>query len=880
MTDIDTQNLTPAMRQYMHFKSQYPEAVLLFRMGDFYETFYDDAQVCARVLGIALTSRNSKSDNPIPLAGIPYHALDNYLGKLVRAGHKVAICEQVEDPAQAKGIVKRDVVRLITPGTLTEDSLLEESKGNYLAALCLGNKTDLNAPAGLAWIELSTGAFYAQVMERRFVLDELARVRPAECLVSDDLDADQRKFTHEIRDLAGCVLTHRPGWGFDTHQGHETLKKHFGVASLEGFGFTKPDLSLAAAGVILDYLTETQKVALDHIGTLRKVGRETFLQLDQATLRSLEVERTIRDGSIHGSLLGALDQTRTSMGARKLRLWVCYPLCQLEPIQKRQDAVAELVQMDALRDQLRDALKEITDIERIATRISTGRAVPRDLLGLHQALSQIPRLRDILKECASPMLTQLTERCDPMEKLTQLIDSAISPEAGLSIRDGGIIRTGYHAEIDRLRNLSQDGQAWLASYQKKLIEETGINMLKVGFNRVFGYYVEVSHLHSEKLPPGFVRKQTLKNAERYITDELKRYESEALTAEQRCKDLEEQLFNEVRREAAGHTLRLQQVAEAVATVDVLAGLAHIARHRNYCRPEIHHERDMDIREGRHPVLDVSLGSQFVPNDVALGRTSGDLAVITGPNMAGKSTYIRQTALLALMAHMGSYIPARSAHIGLVDRIFTRVGASDELTRGQSTFMVEMIETANIVNNATDRSLVILDEVGRGTSTYDGLSLAWAITEHIATRIRCRTLFATHYHEITELADLLDNVKNYNVSVREWKDEVVFLHKIIEGRTDKSYGIHVARLAGIPREVIRRANEILDELESNFSREAHTRRIGGKLEKHRNEDGQMLLFDLSPPDPILDKLRTVDLNNLTPMQAINLLHEIKKELENR
>ncbi|MBI9017677.1 MAG: DNA mismatch repair protein MutS [Phycisphaerae bacterium] len=881
--------LTPAMQQYMHFKDQYKDAVLFFRMGDFYETFYEDAKICSRVLGISLTSRNSKSDNPIPLAGIPYHALGSYLGKLVKANYKVAICEQVEDPAQAKGVVKRDVVRLITPGTLTEENLLDEGKGNFLAAICFdrsltgkhaknqGNKEK----AGLAWVEMSTGQFYAQYIEARYIIDELVRLRPAECLISDDTDACPKAFIDQLSDTVGAVTSKRPGWAFDISHGSDILKKHFSTASLAGFGFEHADASIAAAGVVLEYLNETQKVQLGHIAGLHKVQRENFLQLDQTTLRSLEVERTLRDNTTAGSFLDSINETATAMGTRKLRHWVCYPLNNLAQIQLRQDSIAELVQLDALRDQLRLTLKDVTDIERITARISTGRANPRDLLGLAQALRQLPAIRKVLNQCSGELLITLMNQCDTLDSLADAIEAAISADAPLSIRDGGIINKGFNAEIDRLRSLCQDGRTWLANYQQKLIEATGIPTLKAGYNKVFGYYIEVSHLHTAKVPLDFVRKQTLKNAERYITSELKEYETDALTAQHRCKQLEEQMFQEIRKQIAAETLHLQQVADAIAQIDILAALAHIARNRNYCRPVIHNDKDMTIIDGRHPVLDVTLGSGFVPNDVALGKSknsnSGDLAIITGPNMAGKSTYIRQTALLVLMAHMGSFIPAKSAQIGLADRIFTRVGASDELNRGQSTFMVEMVETANIINNATDRSIVILDEVGRGTSTYDGLSLAWAITEHIATNIACRTLFATHYHEITELADILSNIVNYNVAVREWKDDVVFLHKIIEGRTDKSYGVHVAKLAGIPGNVIKRSKEILEELENNFAREAHRPQLGGRLEK-ANPTGQMLLFDNIEPDPILEKLRDIDLNNLTPMDAINLLHEIKSQLE--
>jgi len=881
----ENHKLTPAMRQYHHFKSQYADAILFFRMGDFYETFYEDAKTCSQVLGIALTSR-SKDKDPIPLAGIPYHALDGYLKKMIKAGYKVAICEQVEDPALAKGVVKRDVVRLVTPGTLTEESLLDERTGNYLAAVCFARALTGKEPrtgsekemAGLSWVELSTGQFFAQMIEARHVLDELLRLRPVELVVSDDPDALPKKFTHQVDELLAIPITRRPGWVFDPHTAVESLKKQFRSATLEGFGFAEPDCSIAAAGAVLEYLNETQKTTLGHISQLRKVAREKFLQLDQTTLRSLEITRTIRDNAAAGTLLHSIDKTVTAMGARKLRLWICYPLNDLAQIEQRQDAVAELIQLDALRDELRQLLTNVADIERISTRISTNRASPRDLLGLGQALKQLPAIRQILQQCSANLLTQLAQQCDTLDTIAALIETAIDPDAGLSYRDGGVIREGYDEEVDRLRSFCRDGQSWLADYQNQLIQQTGVSTLKVGFNKVFGYYVEISNTHRDKAPPEFVRKQTLKNAERYITDELKRYETEALTSEDRCKKQEEQIFQDIRQQIASQTLHLQQVADAVAKIDILTGLAHIARHRNYCRPQMHEDKDIQFVEGRHPVLDQILAERFVPNDLELGNGTADLAIITGPNMSGKSTYIRQAALLVIMAQMGSFVPAQSAQIGLVDRIFTRVGASDELTRGQSTFMVEMIETANITNNATERSLVILDEIGRGTSTYDGLALAWAITEFLATEPKCRTLFATHYHEITELADLLKNVKNLNVAVREWKDEVVFLHKIVPGRTDKSYGIHVAQLAGVPKSIITRSQEILEELESNFAREAHAPQIAGPLADQA--EGQMTLFDIAPPDPLLETLRQADLNNLTPLQAINLLHEIKSELENR
>ncbi|MCP4708738.1 MAG: DNA mismatch repair protein MutS, partial [Planctomycetes bacterium] len=632
---IDNSKLTPAMRQYHHFKGQYPEAVLLFRMGDFYETFYEDAKLCSQVLGIALTSR-SKGENPIPLAGIPYHALDSYLHKLIKGGYKVAICEQVEDAAVAKGVVKRDVVRLVTPGTLTEENLLDERSGNYLAAVCFeGGARGRGEMAGIAWVELSTGQFLAQRVEAVHVLDELVRLRPAECLVSDDAGMMPKGFEGHFGEVMSAVLTRRPEWLFDAGQGRDILKKHFATAGLEGYGFKETDSSVGAAGVVIDYLNETQKVALNHIGQLRKVSRSKFLQLDQTTMRSLEIERTIRDNQYGGSLLHSLDQTQTAMGARKLRLWVAYPLNEPGQIELRQDAIAELLEADSLRDELRRCLNKVSDIERISTRISTGRASPRDLLGLGHALRQLPAIKGALGTCTADMLVQLAEQCDTLNNMADEIEAAIDPEAGISFKDGGVICGGFDDEVDRLRGLRRDGQSWLAGYQKKLMDETGIPHLKIGFNKVFGYYVEISNSYRDRAPVEFVRKQTIKNAERYITEELKKFENEALTAERRSKELEAKLFEDLRRQIARQTLHLQQVADAVAKIDVLASLSQLARSRNYCRPVVHQDLDMEIVDGRHPVLDVMLGSQFVPNDVVLGASEGQLAIITGPNMSGK-----------------------------------------------------------------------------------------------------------------------------------------------------------------------------------------------------------------------------------------------------
>ncbi len=868
-----TDNLTPAMRQFHNFKQKYPDAILFFRMGDFYETFYEDAQTCARVLGLTLTSRNKSGDNPIPLAGVPYHAVDGYLKKMIQAGYKVAVCEQVEDPKTAKGVVKRDVVRVVTPGALTDDMLLDARQDNFLCAVHLGPKA-----AALAWVDVSTGHFFVRTIADDNVLDELLRITPREVLLphtrGELFEHETKKLADDVKKLTGAAVTERPAWYFDPHNARTRLLKHFATATLEGFGLDDHYAGIPAAGAVLEYLSETQKTALAHIASIKEITQSRFLQIDPTSLRSLEVLRTIRTESARGSLLECIDHTLTGMGSRMIRAWLCMPLCERDRIQLRQDAVAELAANDDLRTQIRDRLESIADLERIVARISTLRATPRDLLALGATLRTIPALRDLLTACTASLNHQFGLACDPVEELADLLEAAIRHDCPPHLRDGGVIRPGFSADLDRLHAVSTDGRSWLARFQQQQIERTGISNLKIGFNKVFGYYIEMPRSAADKAPADYVRKQTVKNAERYITDELKKYEDQALGAAEKALELEQKLFEQLRAEAAKHTARLQSLAAAIANADCIASFAHVARRRGYIRPTITDDRILVIREGKHPVLAETLGSEFVPNDVALADGSGDLAIITGPNMAGKSTYIRQVALLVLLAQTGSFIPAAEAAIGIVDRLFTRVGASDELVRGRSTFMVEMTETANILHNATARSLVILDEVGRGTSTYDGLSLAWAITEHIANHICCRTLFATHYHELTELSELLANVKNLNVAVREWADEVIFLHKILPGGTDKSYGIHVAKLAGVPKPIIARSAEILADLENTFAKEARTDMLTPNKTKLNDTD---LLF-IQKHKSILDKLKDTDPNNLTPIQAINLLEQIKKELQ--
>ena len=869
--------LTPAMRQYQHFKAKYPDAVLFFRMGDFYEMFYDDAVLASRVLGLALTSR-SKGDNAVPLAGLPYHAMESYLNRLIKAGYRVAICEQIEDPKQAKGVVKRDVVRLVTAGTLTDEALLSEREENFLAAVC-----QCDDGLGLGWVELSTGAFSVMTVQPEHLLDELVRLRPAECLFEETWLGKNRSAAQELRELTGALITERADFSFAPFNAEQVLNKHFGTKTLAGFGFEQTTPDVRAAGAIIDYLNETQKTALGHINKLTKFERSNFVHIDQNTLRALEVERTLRDSRFEGSLLACLHETFTPMGSRMLRRWLCFPLAQMDMILDRQEAVAELFSDSQTLKQMRSLLKKMTaDLERIASRISCARCTPRDLLGLAAALSIVPELKATMAKPAGLYFQKLLARCDELSDLRDLIDRGISPDAPNVLRDGGVIRNGFDDELDELRSLSKNHKQWLADFQQKQSDATGISSLRVGFNQVFGFYIEVTNTHRDRVPAHYVRKQTLKNAERYITEELKNYETKVLEADEKSKTIEARLFEEIRRTVAAEVPRLQQTAQVVAQTDTLACLAHIAAARGYCRPQITDSTEMEIIDGKHPVLAMTLAERFVPNDLTLTQTDRRIAIITGPNMSGKSTYIRQTALLTIMAQAGAFIPASRATLGVVDRIYTRVGATDELARGQSTFMVEMTETANILNNATDRSLVVLDEVGRGTSTYDGLALAWAVTEHLSSQLRCRTLFATHYHELTDLAELLDNVVNLNVLVREWADEIVFLHRIVPGGTDKSYGIHVACLAGIPRPVVHRARELLARLEAappeaGPSSHANLQNIKAPKAKPAGKAVSQLLLFSDAPDPLREKLKSLNLENMSPTDALNSLRDLQAKI---
>ena len=859
--------VTPMMKQYQDAKRACPDALLLFRMGDFYEMFFDDAKVAARTLNLALTSRE-KGENAVPMAGFPHHQLENYLGKLIAAGLRVAVCDQVEDPKEAKGLVRREVTRVVTPGTVTDDALLDPRQSNYLASVAPGD------PGGVAWVDLSTGRFVAGSFPSSRVGDQMARVKPSECLLPESAPPLPDRLGEDV------MITRRPDWAYSQGTARQTLAKQFGTAGLEGFGFTSDEhdgQAIRAAGAILDYLTETQKSSLEHIDRLVRYQSGNTLEIDQASWRSLEITRTLREDRREGSLLAVLDRTVTAMGSRLLADWVAHPLTEAASIRGRLEGVEEMLGEAALAADLRESLRRVYDVERLLARVTTGRATPRDLSFLGRTLRVLPAVKAKLTARKSSYLNRLEAEIDLCGDLRSKLDAALEDECPLTSREGGFIRAGYSPELDSLRQLTRGGKQWIARYQADETRRTGIANLKVGFNKVFGYYLEVTNVHRDKVPDSYIRKQTVKNAERYITPELKEYEEKVLTADEKSKELEYQLFLELREAVVAARRRMQSTAAVLAQIDVLIALAELARQRNYCRPEVVEEPILRIVDGRHPVLDVvEPEGTFVPNDTYTGPDAGTILLITGPNMAGKSTYIRQAALITLMAQIGSFVPAAKATIGIADRIFARVGASDELSRGQSTFMVEMIETARILNMATPRSLVILDEIGRGTSTYDGISLAWSVVEYLHRHTGCRTLFATHYHELTDLEQSLEQVKNLNVAVREWQDEVVFLHKIDDGAADKSYGIHVARLAGVPREVIGRAKEILAQLEDEHVDAEGRAKIARRPERTTSGDVQLTLF--GPADhPLLDEVRRVDLDQTTPLDALQLIKQWQESL---
>jgi len=898
---------TPMRRQYLQIKKQYPNAIVFFRLGDFYETFDRDAEIVADVCDIALTSRPVGKGQRVPLAGVPYHSADSYIARLIAAGHKVAIVEQVgggvsshlrsgmsrgggeKAKGNTRGLVHREVVRVVTPGTVVEPTLLDDRRNNYLAALVVAEKR-----AGLAYADISTGEFAATQLDAsdggRAVAEELARLQPAELLVPDNHRAFHPSQLASFLSNLQPAISSYDAWHFDLDTARQALLDQFDVGTLDGFGLEGKPLAVRAAGAVVQYLAETQKGALTHLTRVVTYSTDGFMTLDAATRRNLELTQTLRTGSVKGSLLGVLDQTVTPMGARLLRRWLQQPLLDLEALNQRLDAVEALVQNTPLRAELRAALKSIGDLERLANRAAQGIIRPRELLALRQSLETIPQLESqigklanrknlphghVEPQTAASLLHAIQADLDPCPEVTTLIAQAIAEDPPATPTSPGIIRRGFSDELDRILVAARDAKAWIANLEGAERRRTGIKNLKVGFNKVFGYYIEVSKSNLSAVPPEYIRKQTLVNAERFITPELKEYESLVLNAEERQLEIEMRLYREVCDQVAAAAPRLLTTARALAQLDTCAALAEVAVRNNYVRPQLTDDTRLEIIAGRHPVveqMEVSgLVEPFVPNDIHMTEEERIL-VITGPNMSGKSTYLRQTALIVLMAQIGSFVPADRAHIGLVDRIFTRIGAEDILHAGQSTFMVEMVETANILHHATPRSLLILDEIGRGTSTYDGLSIAWAVVEYIHNHpdLRARTLFATHYHELTELAHLLPRVRNYNVAVAEEGDRVVFLHKIVPGGADRSYGIHVAQLAGLPRPVIHRAQEILAELEREGAR--------GPVPRRAEPMARQLALFSTEPHPVVEALRRLDVNSLTPLEAISKLYELQRQTQ--
>lgn len=835
MTDLTT----PMMGQYRRIRSQVdPDTFLFFRLGDFYEMFFDDAKEASQILDIALTKRQG-----VPMCGVPYHSAEQYIAKLLRAGRKVAICEQMEDPSLAKGIVRREITRIITPGTVLEENVLDARANNYLASIC-----ENDGRFGLALLDLSTGVFQVEENDRsQSIRDELARYAPSECIVPEDRREDP-KFAELWRAVPAMIVSPHEDWTFEYEAAADFLKQHFGVHSLAGFGCDGWRAAVGAAGAMLHYIKHDLRRQTGHIRSLRVSHAADYMVLDESTIANLDLvaSRTPSRPEAPTTLLGVLDSTRTAMGARLLREWLLRPLVNVEAIRARHDAVEALTKNRTLLADARDLLRQVKDIERLTARLGAGTGNARDLRALGASLAVLPSLKARLAEEARvPFLREIAERIVPLPELCSLIDRAIVEEPPISVRDGGLIKKGYHAELDSLRSAATEGRQWLADLQAREQQRTGIKSLKIRHNKVFGYYIEVTKSNLGHVPSDYIRKQTLVNAERFITPELKEYENRILGAQERALQLEYELFNEVREAVVRETTALQQTAEVIARLDVVAAFAERALALLYVRPDMTTEPIIQIREGRHPIVEqMPEAERFVPNDTLLDNEDNQLMIITGPNMAGKSTYIRQVALIVIMAHIGSFVPAAAARIGMVDRVFTRVGASDDLARGRSTFMVEMQETANILHNATPRSLIVLDEIGRGTSTFDGISIAWAVAEYLHNnpQVRAKTLFATHYHELTDLALTLRGVKNYNVLVREKGDQIAFLRKIVPGAADKSYGIQVARLAGLPPEVIERAKEILANLEEGeFEAEGQP-----KLAKHSRRRGdhpdQLKLFD--------------------------------------
>lgn len=877
--------LTPMMQQYMAIKEQYKDCILFYRLGDFYEMFYDDALTASRELEITLTGKNCGQEERAPMCGVPYHAVDVYLNKLVAKGYKVAICEQAEDPKQAKGIVKREVIRIVTPGTNLSQQALDEGRNNYLMCLVYDNNQ-----FGLAITDISTGDFYTtEVATLKELYDEIHRFSPSEIICNDSFYMSGASLD-DFKDRLHVSVSTLDTWYMDEAVSVQKIKEHFKVASLDGLGLTDFPSGTLAVGALLLYLYETQKNTLDNLTKITPYRSGGYMIIDSATNRNLELIEPLREKQKKGSLLWVLDKTKTAMGARLMRNWIEQPLIEKKKITARQDAVEELYNDMITREEIREYLNAVYDLERLVTRISYRTANPRDLIAFKTSLGMIPPVKQLLSQAKSAELKEIDERVDCLEDIYDLIEKSIQDEPPIMIREGGMIKEGYNEDVDKFRLSRTEGKTWLAELEAREKEKTGIKNLRVRYNKVFGYYLEVTNSYKELVPEDWTRKQTLANAERYITPELKELEDMILGAEDKLAALEYDLYCEVRDSIGEQVVRIQETAKAIAHLDVLASLACVAQSNDYVRPSINTKGVIDIQGGRHPVVEKMNNNQmFIDNDTYLDNKNHRISIITGPNMAGKSTYMRQSALIVLMAQIGSFVPAKSANIGIVDRIFTRVGASDDLASGQSTFMVEMTEVANILRNATSRSLLILDEIGRGTSTFDGLSIAWAVVEHISNPklLGAKTLFATHYHELTELEGKLDSVNNYCIAVREQGDDIIFLRKIIRGGADKSYGIQVAKLAGVPESVTNRAKEIVEELShADITSRIKDIAVAGQETKQKTKRldevdlAQMSLFDTVKDDDVLKELKELDISNLTPIDAMNTLYQLQNKLKNR
>ena len=876
--------LTPMMQQYMETKKQYHDCILFYRLGDFYEMFFDDAITASRELEITLTGKDCGLEERAPMCGVPFHAVDSYLNKLVSKGYKVAICEQVEDPKLAKGLVKREVIRIVTPGTNLNTQALDASKNNYLmSVVCVSDHF------GISVADITTGAYFVtEVDNERKLMDEIVRYSPAEIVCNQSFEVCGVDL-EDIKGRLGITIFTLDDWYFDDDLCRRALESHFKVSYLTGLGLGDYSCGCIAAGSLLQYLKETQKTDLSNLTGITPYVSGKFMILDSSTRRNLELCETLREKQKRGSLLWVLDKTKTAMGARMLRSFIEQPLIEQEEIERRLSAIEELNQNAIVREELREYLNPVYDLERLISRISYKSANPRDMIAFQSSLEMIPHIKYILGGLQAPLLQEIHGDLDELQDICELIQRSIVDEPPISIREGNFIKEGYHEEVDRLRKAKTDGKSWLADVEIKEREKTGIKNLRIKYNKVFGYYLEVTNSYKDMVPDYYMRKQTLTNAERYITPELKELEDVILGAEDKLYSLEYNLFCEVRDKIADNILRIQHTARALAGIDVFASLAYVAERNNYVRPSINRRGVIDIKNGRHPVVEQMINNDmFIANDTYLDNHKNRISIITGPNMAGKPTYMRQSALIVLMAQIGSFVPADSAKIGLVDRIFTRVGASDDLASGQSTFMVEMTEVANILRNATKDSLLILDEIGRGTSTFDGLSIAWAVVEHISNPklLGAKTLFATHYHELTELEGKLSSVNNYCIAVKEKGDDIVFLRKIVKGGADKSYGIQVAKLAGVPNSVIERAKELVQELtdaditEKVQEMSADTPKKSKPKKYDQVDMNQMSLLDTTSDEDVLKELQEIDVGNLTPIDALNTIYRLQNRLKNR